>query len=87
MSTSKSSKRRVSSVPDGSVEPKKINPSIMPLGFSVAEVGGVVIVIDYLDVLDGRPTIVGSFGLPKDKAVALARTLMMACEGNDEDRS
>ncbi len=62
----------------------KTKPSMMPMGFAVGEVEDALIVIDFIDVLSGRPTIIESVVMPKSKALQLSESLAKAVADDDK---
>lgn len=63
----------------------KTKPTIFPLGFSVSLVDGSLVVIDFIDELNGMATILESIALPKDKAAQLSEALIGAIESEKSE--
>ena len=64
----------------------KTKPTIFPLGFSISQVEGSLIVINFIDNLNRETTIIESIALPKDKAAQLSKALIEAIDnGNLKD--
>ncbi len=54
----------------------KTKPTIFPLGFSVGQVENSLVIIDFIDVLNGKRTIIESIVLPMEKAEQLSAALI-----------
>jgi hypothetical protein len=64
----------------------KTKPTIFPLGFTVSQVEGSLVVVDFIDRLNGATTILESIALPKERAAQLSAALIEAIEnGKSED--
>lgn len=53
----------------------KIKPTIFPLGLSISQVESSLIIIDFIDVINGKLTILESVALPPEKAAQLSKAL------------
>lgn len=53
----------------------KIKPTVFPLGFSLGKVEGSLIIIDFIDIINGKHTIIESMALPLEKAAQLSTAL------------
>lgn len=64
----------------------KTKPTIFPLGFTVGLVEDSLVIIDFVDVINGNTTIIESIALPKQKAEQLSQALQEATKnGKSED--
>lgn len=64
----------------------KTKPTIFPLGFSVSKVEDSLVIIEFVDTLNGENTILESIALPKEKAEHLSAALVEAIKnGESED--
>jgi hypothetical protein len=63
----------------------KNKPTIFPLGFSVGLVENGPVIVDFVDVLNGVPTIIESIALSREKAEALASAIMEAVENEEAE--
>lgn len=76
MSTSKQKSRNVI----------KTKPTIFPLGFTVGLVEDSLVIIDFIDEINEKRTILESIALPKQKAEQLSQALLEAIkDGKSED--
>lgn len=76
-------KRKMPSVPNVD-DLVKSKPSIMPMGFAVGDVEDALIVIDFIDVLSGKPSIIESIVMPRSKALQLSKALAKAVADDGE---
>lgn len=60
----------------------KTQPTVFPLGFSVSQVENSLVVVDFIDILNGRHTIIKSIALPLEKANQLSEALAEAANGS-----
>ncbi len=64
----------------------KLKSTIFPLGFTVGSVEGQVLIIDFVDTIDGKTTITESIALPTGKAAQLATAITDSIRnGKSED--
>jgi len=62
----------------------KTKPTVFPLGFTVSQVENSFVVIDFIDNLNGRHTIIESVALPLEKANQLSQAITEATENGKE---
>lgn len=68
------------------IEVIKTKPTIFPLGFFISQVESSLLVINFIDNINGETTILESIALPKERAVQLSEALIEAIEnGKSED--
>lgn len=79
------SKRPQSS--ESSSQAIRLKPSIFPIGFSVAQVGSSTLLIDFLDHINGKTTVIESVAVPADRARDLARAILEGCRSIDSEGS
>ena len=63
----------------------KTKPTIFPLGFSVSLVDDGSVLVDFVDVLNGVPTIIESIALSNEKAMALSSALIKIVENEESE--
>lgn len=63
----------------------KNKPTVFPLGFTVGLVESGPIIVDFVDILNGVPTIIESIALSKEKAEALASAIMEIVQNEETE--
>lgn len=63
----------------------KIKPTIFPLGFSIGQVESSIVIVDFIDEINGIATIVESIALPKEKAAQLSAALADLIENDSPE--
>ncbi len=63
----------------------KLKPTIFPLGFTISQVEESFVIVDFIDLINGEPTILESIALPTDKAVQLATALTEAVKNDSAE--
>ncbi|MEI2771870.1 MAG: hypothetical protein ABTR54_07930 [Candidatus Competibacter sp.] len=63
----------------------KLKPTIFPLGFTVSQVEKSLVIVDFIDIISGKPTVLESIALPIEKAHQLSSALTEALKNDSSE--
>ncbi|WP_155637676.1 hypothetical protein [Burkholderia cepacia] len=63
----------------------KLKPTMFPLGFAISQVSDGMLILDFIDVINGKSTVIESVALTAGKAAQLSSALVEALENGKSE--